>query len=268
MNQSMANAQASVKRAAYGYRSENLTHSYGTISVVTQLYAGAMVGLNAGYLAHFDDTASMSFFGLLKEKEGNPKLPFGSLTSGTAGDGTLDLDTFQPKYFELNIVGVAITDIGRAVYALDDETGTLDPSATTYANLVGVVKDLVYATDPSSPVANYAKVQPTYGAANGRQLQVLTTAAPAVQLKRSLVILNKAGVIAATLANPTAGAQDGLDLSLVSVVAQAHTLVAPGGFNGTGTTATWGGAKGDSLQVVAFGGLWFTEGSPRNITFS
>ena len=173
----MANATARVARAAYGYRDENLVHSYGTIATVTQLYAGAMVGLNAGYLAHFDDTAALQFFGLLKEKEGNPKLPFGGALSGTAGDGTLDLDVFQPKYFELYVGSVAITDIGRRVYALDDQTGTLDPSATTYANLVGTVKDLVYATDPAAPVANYCKVQPIYPQSNGERQQVFSASA-------------------------------------------------------------------------------------------
>ena len=82
------------------------------------------------------------------------------------------------------------------------------------------------------------------------------------------MVLNKAGVIAATIADPTTGVHDGVQMSFVSVVAQAHTLIAPSGFNGTGTTATWGGAKGDGVQLIAYAGKWYSEGSPRNVNFS
>ncbi len=264
----MANATARVARAFRSVRDEILTHSWGTLSSKTTLYTGAMVGLTAGYLAKFDDTAAMTFFGVISEDLGNPVLPSDGTTSATAGAASLGLDIRQPPAFELNIASVAITDIGRRVYALDDQTGTLDPSATTYANLIGTVKDLIFATDGGSPVANYALVVPAYNQPRSGLLQVLTTASPVVPIKAGLVILNKAGVIAATMADPTTGVHDGLQMSFVSVVAQAHTLITPGGFNGSGTTATWGGAKGDSVQLVAYSGKWYSEGGTRNVNFT
>jgi hypothetical protein len=263
----VANATARVGRAFVSWTDENLTHSWGTLSSSLQLYSGAMVGYSAGYFAKYDDTAAMKFAGIILEDHGNPKLPNTGATSGTAGDGTMDLDIKQPKAFELNISGVAITDIGRRVYALDDQTGTLDPSATTYANMIGVVKDLVYATNPGSAVANYALVTPVYDQAQGAQLQVFG-ANGALAVKGSTVIITKGSAAALTLADPTSGANDGLLIDIVSTTAFAHTLVAPSGYNVSGTTATWGGAKGDSLQLVAYGGKWYTNGQPRNITFS
>lgn len=265
----MANATARVARAVRSYRDEVLTHSYGTLSSALQLYAGAMLGLNAGYLAKFDDTASLRFFGVVLEKDGNPKLPSDGSTSATAGAAVLGLDVKQPPAFELAISGVAITDIGRRVYAVDDQTGTLDPSATTYANLIGTVKDLISATDGGSPVSGYALVKPIYDIPAGSQLQVLG-ASGAVVIKASTVIITKSGVAALTIADPTSGTHDGLVMRFQSATATAHTLsnAAGSGFNagGSGTdVGTFGGAIGDGLEITAYGGKWFVN-YLRNVT--
>lgn len=263
----MANATARVARAHRSVHEENITHSWGTVSSATQLYTGAMVGLNAGYLAKFDDTASLRFFGILLEDQGNPKVPTDGTTSATAGANSLALDVKQPPAFEVAISGVAITDIGRRVYALDDQTGTLDPSATTFANLIGTVKDLVFAMDGGTPVAGYALVKPTYDIGQGDQLQVYA-ASGAIQLKGSTIILSKAGVGAMTLALPTTGVHDGMRLKIQSSTANAHTVTTPAaGYNGTSTIATFGGAKGDNFECVAFGVTWLVV-STRNVTLS
>ena len=147
----MANATSRVKKGTVRQDDEFISHPWGTLATALQTYTNAMVGLSAGYLAKFDDTASMKFFGLIRGREGDPLVPV-----NTAGDGTADISVHQPKRFELAISGVAITDIGRRVYALDDQTGTLDPSATTYANYIGKVVDLVYATNGGSAVSGIA----------------------------------------------------------------------------------------------------------------
>lgn len=265
----MANASARVARAARSVRDEITTHSWDTLSAALQTYAGAMVGLNAGYLAKLDDTASLKFFGVILEKDGNPKLPSDGTTSATAGAASLGLDVKQPPSFELAISGVAITDIGRRVYALDDQTGTLDPSATTYANLIGTVKDLVFAADGGSPVSGYALVKPIYDIPNGNQLQVLG-ASGAVTIKAGVVIITKGGVAALTLADPTSGTHDGMVMRFQSSTAQAHTLsnAAGSGFNagGGGTdVGTFGGAIGDGMEIAAFGGKWLVN-YLRNVT--
>ncbi len=246
-----------------------LMHSYGTVSSATQLYTGAMVGLNAaGYLAKFDDTVSLKFFGLILEDDGNPKLPNDGTTSATAGAAALGLEVVRPPAFELAVASVAITDIGRRVYAVDDQTGTLDPSITTYANQVGVVKDLIFAMDGGSPVAGYALVAPVYDIPQGHQLQVPIITGGVVQIKPSTVLIRGTGVIALTLALPTTGVHDGTTIRFVSTTASAHTVTTPAvGFNATNTIATFGGAKGDGFEVTASGVTWLVNWT-RNVTLS
>lgn len=273
----MANATARVARAHRSYPNENIAHSWDTLAAQVQLYNSAMVGVKTnGYLAKFDDTQSLRFFGIILDDPSlsggqGPKLPNNGATTGTAGDGTLDVDVKQPPAFEINITAVAITDIGRRVYALDDQTGTLDPSATTYANVIGTVRDLVYAMNGGSPVANYALVKPIYDQPNGNQLQMLASSG-AVVIKPSTVIITKAGVAALTIADPTTGVHDGLEMTFISATAQAHTLdnSAGSGFNAGGGSAdvgTFGGAKGDGLTIVAYGGDWFVK-SKTNVTLA
>ena len=269
----MANATARVARAVRSYRDEILTHSWGTLSSQTTLYVNAMVGINptTGYLAKFDDTAQLRFFGLVQEDQGNPVLPNDGSTSATGGAAVLGLDIRQPPAFELAISGVAITDINRLVYAVDDQTGTLDASATTYSNLIGRVKDLVYATDGGSPVSGYALVEPFYNHAWKKPLQVLG-ASGAVVIKDSNVIITKAGVAALTIADPTSGTHDGIEMLFISATAQAHTLdnSAGSGFNAGGGGAdvgTFGGAKGDNIKIIAYAGKWYVE-SKTNVTLA
>ncbi len=255
----MSNATARVARAVRSYRDEIITHSYGTVSAQTQLYTMAMIGLTAGYLTKFDDTGAYRFFGVINEREGNPVVPSDGTTSATAGAASLGVEVRQPPAFELNITGVAITDIGRRVYALDDQTGTLDPSATTYANLIGTVKDLIFATDGGAPVANYALVKPVYDQPQGDQQQIFS-ASGAIQLKQSTVWLTGAPALAMTLAAPTSGLSDGLTLAIMETSTGAHTVTTPASaINGASHIATFGGAAGDNLVLVAKGGVWYIQ---------
>lgn len=75
----------------------------------------------------------------------------------------------------------------------------------------------------------------------------------------SVVGLSKAGVLAATLASPTAGVDDGKIMFISAQTANAHTVTLTAGFNAgtTGTdVATFGGAIGDGMGIVALGGVW------------
>lgn len=218
-----------------------------------------MLGMTTGgYLAKLDDTQTLTIAGLVRGKEGDPSLP-----AGTAGDGTIDLDVYQPKRFELAVAGVAITDIGRRVYATFDNAGTLDPSATTYANLIGTIVDMSYGSNGASPVAGSCWVEPVYAPARGKQLQVMANSG-AVVIKESTVVITKAGVAALTIADPTTGVHDGLEMTFISSTAQAHTLsnAAGSGFNsgGAGTdVGTFGGAIGDGITIIAYAGKWLVK---------
>ena len=86
----------------------------------------------------------------------------------------------------------------------------------------------------------------------------------AIAIKQGVVTLNKAGAIAATIANPTAGDDDFKRLTIVSVVAQTHTVTLTGGFGGGGggeDVATFSGVIGDSLSLKAYQGKWYIIGA-------
>jgi hypothetical protein len=88
------------------------------------------------------------------------------------------------------------------------------------------------------------------------------TANGAITIKEGSVYLNKGGVLAATLALPTAGAQsaggdDGKRLRIIAVTAQAHTVTTPAaGYNGASTISTAAGAIGNTMELEARNGTW------------
>ena len=272
----MSNATARVGKAYRDYRSDHRKRSYSTLTSQLQLYVNAHLGTTTGgYLAKFDDTQSLRYAGMVLDG-GNihgsqgPKLPNNGATSGTAGDGTLDVEYVEPKRFELAVSGVAVTDIGRLVYALDDQTGTLDPTATTYQNLYGVVSDLLYATDPSSAVSGIALVTPIYDSSNGGRVAAVYSTSGAMVIRAGLHLITKVGVAALTLADPTSGTHDGLVMRIQSTTASAHTVdnSAGSGFNAGGAASdvgTFSGVKGDGMEVTAYSGKWFAN-YLRNVT--
>lgn len=93
----------------------------------------------------------------------------------------------------------------------------------------------------------------------------------AIAIKSGIVMLTKAGVAAMTLANPTATTDDNKRLLIVAATANAHTVTqtAPG-FNNAGAAgdvATFGGAVGDCMELVAYQGVWHVV-SLRNVTLA
>ena len=71
-----------------------------------------------------------------------------------------------------------------------------------------------------------------------------------------------------TLVAPSTAA-DGLTLTIVAGTAAAHTVTTPTatGFKNTTGTATFGGAIGDNMVIVACKGLW-NPVSTINVTFA
>lgn len=84
-------------------------------------------------------------------------------------------------------------------------------------------------------------------------------------------VITKAGVAAMTIVNPTDVTHDGLTLTFITNTANAHTLTrATTGFNDAGAggdVATWGGAKGDGMQITAWDGKWYVN-YLRNVTLA
>lgn len=75
--------------------------------------------------------------------------------------------------------------------------------------------------------------------------------------------------LAMTLANPTT-AQNGMIMVITATNASAHTVTYTAGFNG-GTAArdvaTYGGAIGDNMVIIANAGVWWVI-STRNVTLA
>jgi hypothetical protein len=67
----------------------------------------------------------------------------------------------------------------------------------------------------------------------------------------------------------SAGGQDGVILNIVSLDAEAYVVTTPAlGINGVDDTMTFGGAIGDSIQLLAEGGAWVVFGTPKGVALS
>lgn len=138
----MANAVTKVNKNTVRWTEEPFfRRSVETLAAETTFYTGAMLGTDTtGYLCKGDDSQAWIFAGVVQGDQGDPVLP-----AGTAGARELTLHTHRPRYIELAVPGVAVTDIGKKVYAVDDQTGTLNNSALVFDNFVGHVVDVLYS---------------------------------------------------------------------------------------------------------------------------
>ncbi|EDY16904.1 hypothetical protein CfE428DRAFT_5533 [Chthoniobacter flavus Ellin428] len=103
------------------------------------------------------------------------------------------------------------------------------------------------------------------------QQQVLSVSG-AISIKSGTVYITKSSVAALTLAAPTAGADDGKRLRVISTTAQAHTVTnSTPGFNNGSTSSdvgTFGAAVGNGFECEAYQGVWYLVGTPKGVTFA
>ncbi len=259
----MANATARVGKRTIRNNDEFIDRSAETLSAETIFYVNAFVGTDAtGYYCKGDDSQAWTFSGVVRGREGNPKLP-----AGTAGDGTIELGVHQPLYLEVGIAAVAVTDIGKKVYALFDQTVTLDSSATTYANLVGVIAWV------ESGVTTACWVKPNYDgvAGNGASTAAKFLAATGAQTL-SKMDLNKTIFVPSTAAYaltlpPVADTQAGDFLRFVKTTSNAAAITLTGNaaetIDGSNTLNTVD-AQYDTATLVSTGLAWIVVS--RDIT--
>ncbi len=102
----------------------------------------------------------------------------------------------------------------------------------------------------------------------------LAAADGAITCKSGVVFITKGSAAALTIADPVSGSpevggDDGKRLVILALTAHAHTVTrTTTGFNDAGASgdvATFGGAKGDAMVILAYGGKWYTE-DLRNVT--
>lgn len=87
-------------------------------------------------------------------------------------------------------------------------------------------------------------------------------------------MLTKGSIGAYTLAapsagSPSAGGQDGLTICIIAGTAFAHVVTCPANkINTNKLTATWTAAVGNSIELVAFNGVWYTLGTPSGVALA
>lgn len=95
------------------------------------------------------------------------------------------------------------------------------------------------------------------------------SAAGEIVERQGVVLLSAGSAASMTITAPTVGLDDAKVLKIIAIAAQAYTVTfATTGFNaagGSGDVATFGGAKGDSMEIVAYQGNWYTT-ILRNVT--
>lgn len=106
-----------------------------------------------------------------------------------------------------------------------------------------------------------------------RKVNKTYSAAGAIDINATQVFIGGGSATALTLAAPPATPMfDGHTMEITAITAQAHTVTfATVGFNGAGAAgdvATFTGAKGDSMTIIAQGGVWYTVGGLRNVTLA
>jgi len=248
----VANATAKVNKGSVRWTDEFFKRSTETLASETTFYTGAMVGTDiTGYLCKGDDTQSWAFAGLVRGREGNPVL-----AAGTAGDAALGLDIHKPRFFELAIASVAVTDIGKKVYASDDQTGVLT-NGGTYGNLVGTVADVV--------ASGIALVEAAYDGlgAHSRYGVSKTLAATGTQTLTKLD-LNKTIFCPNTAAHTVnlpavADTQAGDRLTFVKTTSDAQAVTLDGNSSETidgSTTLATIDAQYDCAVLVSTGSAW------------
>lgn len=249
----MANATDIVKKGAVRRVDEFIERGVETLSAETRFWPNALIGCDTtGYLCKGDDTQSWTLFGIVTQDQGAPLLPI-----STAGDGTAKLRVQQPLRLELQVASVAVTDIGKKVYALDDQTGTLDASATTYANFVGHVVD-VAGTNVALVELSYGGVSDhlKYGVAKwlaATGTQTLTK----LDLNKTIFCPNTA---AHTVNLPAvASTQAGDRLIFVKTTSDAQAVTLDGNASETidgSTTLATIDAQYDCVTIVSTGTAW------------
>lgn len=100
-----------------------------------------------------------------------------------------------------------------------------------------------------------------------------TNGAVTVTAYNQIIFATKVGVLALSIVDPTATTHDGVELTFIATTANANTLsnAAGSGFFDAGgaskDVATFGGAIGDGLTIVAYQGKWYIKpGCSKNIT--
>lgn len=244
----MANATKKVA-SAYTPFGDN-REAYPLPATDQTFYPFGMVGVNVlGYLAKYDDAASLQFVGIVGESH------FRDLDgTGSAGDDTLEV--LQPWVFLVAFSSVAITDEGKIAYASDDQTGAL--TGGTFGNPIGIIHKWKSSTA--------AWIRPILGGSRNIQGASRTMAATGAQsvtkfdLNKTIFLPNTA---AYTLTLPAvADTQAGDRLRFIKSTTDAFAVTLDGNASETiDGAATYAAIDAfyDAAVLVSTGAAWIIE---------
>ena len=143
------------------------------VKASTKIYEGAAVGDDgAGYMRGC--VAGDPFRGFAQRQADN---------SAVATDGAINVDVIAEGKIEITLTGVAITDVGKAVYVSDDGTFTLTTGSNTK---IGWVHR--YVTTDTCVVAFSAEPEDTVTDSKAASLSTLVATADSKAVSNSVVI--------------------------------------------------------------------------------
>jgi hypothetical protein len=152
-------------------------------------------------------------------------------------------------------------------------TDTINGVTTTTGVPLGTFAEGIFFCETSGPAGNW-QINPLF--LEGYTPVALGTAAPAINPHAPhTYVFNRAGVVAATIAAPTAGlpgtGDDGTEITFTSDSANAHTVTFTGGTLDSGgaatALATFNPNKGATLTIMAFNARWKVM-SANGVSFS
>jgi hypothetical protein len=89
---------------------------------------------------------------------------------------------------------------------------------------------------------------------------ISATDASVIPVQPGFYVITATGAATPTLANPVAGTDDGIMITVTALTAHAHTITVPAGtLNGASATLTFA-AVGDQAVLQAYNGYWVTNG--------
>lgn len=186
-------------------------------------------------------------------------------TDGAAGS-TMYINEGSATSCDFNLIGAFLVDVDAGA---SGTAGTVDvfPSTAAKGKLQIAAADSDGDTTTVLVNASQAAARtfsiPDPGASAKFQMNAVEAGLVngAIGIKDGLVALTKAGVAAMTLAAPTATTDDGKRLRIVATTANAHTVTqaSPGlnNLGASGDVATFGGAVGDMIELIAYQGVWY-----------
>lgn len=179
-------------------------------------------------------------------------------TVATAGDSV----ALPPSYVGAELV--VINAGANAMQVFGNGTETINSVATATGVSQGAGRIVVYYC---VALGNW---QTNLAGTAGLSLTAVTASGAINPHTSGVYVITKAGVAAMTLAAPTAGVDDGVEIELFSSTAFAHTLTATGLLQTASANvnvATFSASAGGGLRLIAFNAKWIAV-SQIGITFS